>query len=248
MKKVKDHFSTQSQLYAQFRPVYPEALYDYLYTLVPNREAAWDCGTGNGQVARHLAQTFNQVFATDISEKQIAQAPQQHNIQYLVTRAEETPFEDNTFDLTTVGQALHWFDFQSFFQEVKRVSGNKAILAVWGYGLLRISTTIDPLVHDFYQNIIGPYWDAERRHVDAAYQDIMFPFEEIESPSFTIATTWDINALEGFFNTWSSVQKCIKQTGKNPVPALIEKIRPLWKGELQAVNFPLFMRVGRISK
>ena len=34
-------------------------------------ENAWDCGTGNGQVAKILAGFFNEVQATDISQNQL---------------------------------------------------------------------------------------------------------------------------------------------------------------------------------
>lgn len=76
MKDSKDLFSDQSKLYAKFRPTYPSLLYDWILDLIPGRTCAWDCGTGNGQVALRLASHFEQVIATDISQKQIDQAIQ----------------------------------------------------------------------------------------------------------------------------------------------------------------------------
>ena len=55
---MKDNFSVHAGKYAKFRPQYPEALFDHLLGLVPSRGAAWDCGTGNGQVASKLALHF----------------------------------------------------------------------------------------------------------------------------------------------------------------------------------------------
>src|SRR5680860_585604 len=104
---MKDNFSIASDKYARFRPVYPKELYDYLVSLVPDRKKAWDCGTGNGQVARELANFFDQVFASDISKEQIKNAPPNGKIIYLVQKAENTSFPDNTFDLITVAQAIH---------------------------------------------------------------------------------------------------------------------------------------------
>lgn len=249
MKKIKDHFSGQAQLYAQFRPRYPDALYEYIFSLVPQQEVAWDCGTGNGQVASRLAEKFTQVYATDISEQQMAHAIRQDGIRYVVARAEKTNFADNTFDLVTVGQALHWFDFYAFYEEVKRTCKDHAILAVWGYKLLEVSSKIDPVIRDFYTNITGPYWDEERKHIDDAYQSIPFPFEEIKAPDFTIAVEWRLAEMEGYFNTWSSVQKYIRQNGTNPVPVLMAKIKSVvHSDDLLAVKFPVFMRVGRVRK
>ncbi len=249
MKKIKDHFSTQSAQYACFRPRYPASLYDYLYSLAPHKNAAWDCGTGNGQVAGELSKVFAQVYATDISQAQIDCAGPKDNVQYQVCRAENTSFADDSFDLITVGQALHWFDFPAFFSEVKRTAKHNAILASWGYGLLHVSAAINPVIEDFYHQKIGPYWDAERKHIDEKYQDIPFDFDEIKAPDFAIQVSWTPEALEGYFNTWSSVQKYIRQTGENPVPSLIEKIRSKWSAQSQMdIEFPVFMRVGRIKK
>ena len=68
---TKDNFSSQSDQYAKYRPTYPSDFFDYLNTICTNKQNAWDCGTGNGQVAYELAKTFNKVYATDISQSQI---------------------------------------------------------------------------------------------------------------------------------------------------------------------------------
>jgi hypothetical protein len=47
----KDLFSNHASLYSKFRPSYPQELYDYVLSFVENRNKAWDCATGNGQVA-----------------------------------------------------------------------------------------------------------------------------------------------------------------------------------------------------
>ena len=72
---MKDHFSSSSDQYARYRPHYPQAFFDYLNTIVPVKQIAWDAGTGNGQVAIQLAKSFAKVYATDISQNQLDQAP-----------------------------------------------------------------------------------------------------------------------------------------------------------------------------
>jgi len=57
--KFKDHFSAQAADYAKFRPGYPRELFDYLRSIAPSRQLAWDCGTGNGQAAFGLALVFD---------------------------------------------------------------------------------------------------------------------------------------------------------------------------------------------
>ena len=55
---AKDLFSAHSGLYARYRPDYPAELFDYLTSLVENKELAWDCATGNGQAAKVLSEHF----------------------------------------------------------------------------------------------------------------------------------------------------------------------------------------------
>ena len=117
-----DRFSTQADRYARYRIDYPAELYDWLLPQAPGRERAWDCATGNGQVAAVLAEYFHQVEATDISAKQLAQAAARPNIHYQVANAEQTPFPDHHFDLITVGQAVHWFEAEAWHREVRRVA------------------------------------------------------------------------------------------------------------------------------
>jgi len=71
---MKDNFSTQADLYSRFRPDYCQQLYDFLLHLIPAKNTAWDCGTGNGQVAVKLSEYFEEVYATDISANQIKNA------------------------------------------------------------------------------------------------------------------------------------------------------------------------------
>src|SRR5438552_13078825 len=115
---AKDLFSNQAAIYAQYRPGYPRALFDYIVSFVTEKETAWDCATGNGQAAVELARYFEKVVATDISEKQLQQAIPNEKITYSVSTAEHTPFADNSFNCITVAQAYHWFNFEAFLTEV----------------------------------------------------------------------------------------------------------------------------------
>ncbi len=241
---MKDLFSGYASGYAAFRPTYPKELYDFILSLVKEKDSAWDCATGNGQVARDLAPHFKKVMATDSSSKQIDNAIAISNIHYSVSSAERTSFTDSSFDLITVGQAIHWLEFDKFYSEVTRVSKPGAILAVWGYGLLKINPPIDERILDFYVRIIGPYWHSERKLIDQRYTTIPFPFKEIPSPEFSFSFLWTLEELEGYLNTWSSVWPFIKVNSYNPVDGLIESIRPLWKKEKISVSFPLFVRCG----
>ena len=246
---MKDNFSSRSDQYAQFRPTYPDALFDYLLSIVPATDSAWDCGTGNGQVAHRLAAKFATVYATDISRQQMDNAVVLPNIHYSVQSAEKTDFSDSSFDLITVAQAIHWFDFDAFYKEVSRTVRSGGVLAVIGYNLIRISPAIDAVVDRFYRDVVGPYWDKERRYIDEGYRTIPFPFDEIKTPSFKNAFTWTLDHLIGYIGTWSAVKHYEKKNGSGPVELIRDELRQAW-GEVgsRAVDFPMLLRVARILK
>lgn len=245
---MKDNFSRQSDSYAKYRPTYPGALYDFILIHVTGKESAWDCGTGNGQAAKELSQVFTKVFATDISQKQIDNAVRADNIFYSVQPAEQTDFPDNCFNLVTVAQALHWFRFDEFYTEVKRVIKHGGLFAGWTYSLLRITSNINNLIEDHHYNTLGSFWDDERKYVDEEYRTIPFPFEKINVPSFTIVYNWTIEELEGYLNTWSALQKFTAQHNYNPVEDLVKSIKPHWKQERMKIVFPVHLLFGRVEK
>ncbi|HEV8537697.1 MAG TPA: class I SAM-dependent methyltransferase, partial [Bacteroidota bacterium] len=223
MKSVKDKFSAQADPYAKFRPRYPEDLYAFLLGLPTEFTSAWDCGTGNGQVAGKLAEKFERVYATDISKQQLDNAVRKPNIRYDVARAEQTSLPPASIDLITSAQAIHWFDFDAFYAEVRRVAKPRAIIAAWAYNRISISSAIDPIIDDLYHNTLGSYWDPERKFVDENYESIPFPFNEIEAPRLQITASWRFEQVIGYLNSWSSVQNYIKQHLRNPVDAVEKK-------------------------
>ncbi len=240
----KDLFSGHASQYATYRPTYPAELYHFLYQHVTEFENAWDAGTGNGQVARELAKRFKTVLATDISKKQLENAVVLDNIFYWQT-GEQTSFASKSIDLITVAQAIHWFDREKFYDEVKRVGKREAAVAVWGYGLLSIEPAMDERLRDFYVNVVGNYWEKDRKLIDEEYQTISFPFREIACPPFYIHVEWTVSELRGYLSTWSSVQKFIQTNGYNPVDNLMKSIEPLWQTDKRKIRFPVFMRLGK---
>ncbi|NJN43173.1 MAG: class I SAM-dependent methyltransferase [Flammeovirgaceae bacterium] len=244
---TKDRFSGHADKYAVFRPTYPQQLYQHILSKTSGRKTAWDCGTGNGQVARDLANHFEKVEATDISQKQIDNAAIHPSITYSISAAEKTTFNDNSFDLITVAQALHWFSLNDFFKEVQRVGKKGATLAVWGYNLPRLDKEIDKVLDHFYTEFIGAYWDTERRLVETRYANLEFPFREKEYWTNQIITSWSYEDFIGYVNTWSAVQNYIKVHQSNPVDHHFEKIKPLFNENKIDVSFPLFLWTSKIK-
>lgn len=244
----QQHFSDKSANYLQFRPDYPRALYEYLFTLTTSHQLAWDCGTGNGQAARELANYFDNVIATDISHAQLAVAIQKANIIYEVCPAEKTNIIDASVDLIAVAQALHWFDLPAFYEEVRRVLKPQGVLVAWCYSLGSITPEVDEVVRLLYDKMLGDhYWPPQRRYIDHAYSDILFPFPKLQTPQFAIKKALNLMEFIGYLNTWSAVKEFLKQTQQNPVALIFNELQNAW-GEAKKVHevtWPLHLLAGR---
>lgn len=257
--KFKDLFSSNSKEYASSRPTYPRSLFEFLVGLVRYRNLAWDCATGNGQAAVFLSEHFEQVIASDASKEQIENAQPRDNIRYEVFPAEKTTLVDNSVDLITIAQALHWFDLDEFYKEVKRVlrkddnggdTNGSGVIAAWAYGLHSITTEIDDITHLLYEDILGSYWPKERKIVENKYQDISFPFQEIDMPVFQIELDWTLSELIGYLYTWSSVQKFIEKNNSDPIKQIYDDLAAAWGDKntwykRRRVVWPIYIRVGR---
>jgi len=241
----KDHFSKQASDYAKFRPRYPRELFEYLGSVAPSRRMAWDCATGNGQAAVELAELFNRVIATDASQKQIANAQPHERVEYRVEAAEASGIESGSVDLIMVAQALHWFDRRRFYEEVGRVLKDNGVLAASAYNLLTIEPAIDEVVNRYYFEVVGPFWPPERELVEK-FENLPFPFPEIDTPSFEMIAKWNLEHLVGYLRSWSATQRFIAAKNCDPLHEIADELGDAWGDTKQTrqVIWPLTLRVG----
>jgi len=241
----KDHFSGHANAYARYRPEYPQELFEYLATLTPRRAVALDCATGSGQAAVGLARHFALVIATDGSVPQLRSATVHPHVTYVGNLAEQPALQDRSVDLAVAAQAAHWFDHARFHPEMQRVLRPDGALALWTYGLTSIAPPIDAVVGHYYENVVGPHWPPERRHVENAYRDLPFPWREVAVPQFQLRLEWTLDDFIGYVGTWSATQRYTKVSAADPLPALRDQIAPLWGSNSRPVVWPLHLRVGR---
>ena len=248
-QRFEDHFSKHSQTYAQYRPQYPEEIYAYLASIAPANTLAWDCGTGNGQAALGLAKYFDKVYATDASAEQIAHAYAHPKVGYHVEPAEHISLADSSVDLVTVAVAIHWFNFDQFYSEVRRVLKPNGILAAWTYNLPQISPPIDPLISRYYFDILNGFWPERIRYLEQGYRTLPFPFEEIIPPSFAMQAEWTLDQFAGFLNSWSATQRYKEQNGHHPLEKIWNELSAAWgnKNDQRLIRWPLHFRIGRNS-
>ncbi|MEO1201979.1 MAG: class I SAM-dependent methyltransferase [Pseudomonadota bacterium] len=240
-----DHFSSVAEGYARYRPTYPDALFDWLASLCQRRDAAWDCATGSGQAASALAEYFDTVFATDASREQIEAAKPQERVRYSVARAEATAFKDSSFDLVTVGQALHWFDVDAFFSEAARVTAPGGVLAAWCYQVCRVSPEVDAAVDRLYTQLTGPFWPPERAFIERGYRDFTLPGAELNGPPLAMRLDWRADDMLGYLRTWSACHRYELEHGDDPVKIVEPDIMDAWGDAVRTVVWPLTTRVCR---
>ncbi len=246
-----DCFSGQASTYAEARPDYPAALFDYVAGLVDRRDLAWDCGTGSGQAAVALATRFGRVIATDASAAQIAHARPAPGVEYRVAPADASGIAPSTVDVVTVAQALHWFDLDRFYAEVRRVLRPDGALAAWSYGDPTIvdDPALDACLHRFNTGTLGPYWPTNRRAVGEGYRRLPFPFAERPAPAMVIERHWSLHELAQYLRSWSARARYLSIHGTDPVTPFELELARSWHdpAERHLVRWPLTIRAGHLN-
>lgn len=248
-----DLFSAQSGLYAEFRPTYPRPIYAHLASLAPARRHALDLAAGSGQAACDLLPFFDRVFAGDLSPAQLARAAcvdSDPAILRFAAAAESLPLPPACLDLVTVAQAVHWFDFDPFYAEVRRLLRPGGVLAVWTYHLPRFTPAVDALVDHVFTDVTGSYWHPRRALVDDGYAALPFPLHPLPPPPVDeIRAEWTLPDLVGFIHSWSAAQAYQADHRRSPLVGLDGDLIAAWgpPETVRPARFPLAFRVGRVD-
>lgn len=238
-------FAAQASHYAGHRPGYPPQLVAQLAALAPARDVAWDCGTGNGQLAVDLAAHFDRVVATDTSTEQIALAVAHARVEYRVAAAEEDALPGGSVALVTAAQAVHWFDLDRFYPRVDHALRDGGAFAVIGYGGFEATPLIDAALRRIVLDRIASYWSRGNRLVWGGYRELPFPFDEIELPRFDLTVQWTLDRYLGYLASWSAWRRYVERHGDDLSEPLRAALQPLWGEGEQQLTTPLAVRAGR---
>ena len=137
-----------------FAPVYEfsmrsqKNIYDYLYERigeVAKDKVVLELATGPGMIARHIAPAAKSVVATDFAPKMIEtalKAKNPENLSFEVADATSLRFEDNSFDVVVIANALHIIpNPEKALEEIRRVlkDGGLLIAPFFIYRLTRFT-------------------------------------------------------------------------------------------------------------
>lgn len=140
MDKMYDNtkkFSGKADIYEEFRPGYPDALYEYLCkTYLPYGGNVADVGSGTGKFARGLIERGINTFCVepngDMARILQTNFRGKYNFTYVSSPAEDIALPDKSMDLVTAAQAFHWFNTSAFHACCKRILKDGGVVAlIW---------------------------------------------------------------------------------------------------------------------
>ncbi|KAK9927243.1 hypothetical protein M0R45_024436 [Rubus argutus] len=256
-------FDKQAEVYLDARPTYPKEWYSKLAGLTPQHSLAWDVGTGNGQAALGLSEHYEQVIGTDISEAQLKHAGQDPRVRYIHTPTLVSDDEmvnliagghENSVDLVTVAEAVHWFDLPQFYSLAKRLLRKQGgVIAVWGYNQMAVSPDFDLLMKRFHEKT-QPFWDPKSSYLWESYKTLPFPFESVglgregEPMTLEIRKEMSFPGLVRLLRSYSAVTTAKDQGVDLLSQEMIKEIQEVWGGAdlVRSVTYKAFMLAGKI--
>ena len=124
----------KKKIWNLYAPIYKQAMkadqriYDYMYKRIPGKirnKEVLEIATGPGLLAKHVAPDAKSMIATDYSDGMIEQARKGDcpaNLRFEVADAMALPYENNSFDVVLIANALHIVpDPGKVLKEISRV-------------------------------------------------------------------------------------------------------------------------------
>jgi SAM-dependent methyltransferase len=237
-------FGRQAAAYARHRPTYPDALFDWLADVSPARAAAVDVATGAGQAALALADRFDAVLATDMSDALVAAIPPHPHLRTRVQAAVDLT-TDAPVDLVATFQALHWFAGDPFWAAVRRALRPGGVFAAATYGWFFVDPAVDACSAAL-RTVLAPHWSPRNQLLFDGYRTLDIPFAPLAVPDFAITLTWTRADLLRYLGTWSAVVQ-LRESGRDVLAELAPRLEEVWPGEdARVVRMPLAVRAFRV--
>lgn len=164
--------------------------------------------------------------------------------------------KESSIDLVTVAQALHWFDHDTFYNQVKWILKKpNGVIAAWCYTMSKTNDEFDPVFHNFYLES-KPYWDSLRGLVDDKYTTIKFPFDPVDGCDHTGPFEFETKRLMTlgefltYIKSWSAYQTAKEKGVELLNDGVIEAFTNAWKGDengRKIVTYPVYLRIGKVG-
>lgn len=194
-----------AERYATYRPDFSPHLRRAIDTAGITARRALDVAAGTGISTRAVAAVAQTVIALDASPAMTAQAPRLDNAVRVIGSAEALPFGDATFDLITVGSALHWLHRDAFVTQAARVATADAHLVVHDHGFTGQMDDV-PGFHDWIHHRYLRGYPAPPRGEKLAPGVDLGPFRFVATDRYEQTVTVTRDGLAGYLTTQSNLQ------------------------------------------
>jgi SAM-dependent methyltransferase len=190
-------FGSVADLYARFRPSYPQDAVTFAVGDAPRR--ILDLGAGTGLLTQRLVSLGHEVVAVEPDPQMLAVLVESLPVDALIGSAEAIPLPDDSVDAVTVGQAFHWFDQQRALPEIARVLRPGGVLGLLWNVLDDSVAWVDALC-----DITGG--EARASLVEAEGDPELAPwFSQLEAASFGHTQELTLDELLGLVGSWSHI-------------------------------------------
>ncbi|PIN11015.1 Methyltransferase [Handroanthus impetiginosus] len=255
-------FEKQADIYLDARPTYPTEWYKMLTERTLHHSLAWDVGTGSGQAAIGVADQYEQVIATDISEAQLKHAMPHPRVRYVHTPQSMSDDDlvtliggEGSVDLITVATAVHWFDLPQFYSIVNRLLKKPGgLIAVWSYKHVEVDPKFDAVQRSWFATC-KPYRHSKIQYVSDDYKSLPFPFESVglgcEGNPVLLDMPKEVS-FEGYLKLLKSfsVVTSAKEKGVDLLSeGAVKELEDAWGGAgvVRTIVYKAFMLAGKLK-
>ena len=124
---TKTVYSTKAEKYAKYRWDYAPSAIKTIdeITQLSHQTTMADIGAGTGILTRHFVGSVHLVYAiepnVELRQELIKEMRGLSRVCVMGSSAEDTKLPDNSVDIITVAQAIHWFDPEPSRREMMRI-------------------------------------------------------------------------------------------------------------------------------
>lgn len=226
--------------YAANRPAVHGTFVQILQSHAGSVQRALDiaCGTGMSSIA--LLRAAASVVGVDPSVAMLAAAEDVTGASYAAATAECLPFGSSTFDLVSVGLALHWLNRGQFLAEASRIlrpGGWLAVYNSWFAGALDGAPEFDGWWRSYLDRFPSPNRDRQPITPEDASRSGLELVTESEVPQ-EVALSQD--QFLGFLSTQTNLLAASGASGRHlPIltAQLVEELEPVFPSGTAVAHF-----------
>ena len=187
---TKTTFSTKAEKYAKYRWGYASNAIDEIVdiTQLSNKSCIADIGAGTGILTKHFIGKVQRVYAIEpnvemrqILESELSAAP---SVSVIDGSAEATNLPQESVDVITIAQSIHWFDPEPAQKEMRRILKDNGWLAILrNYGTDELNKSVSSLMTEEYGANFSTTIERPKEkpiqfyYGNDSFQKLIYPFQ-----------------------------------------------------------------------